>query len=58
MAQQIKNLISIHDDAGLVPGLAQWVKDLVLLQAATYLVTDTAWTPHCCGWGIDWQLQL
>ena len=33
VVQQVKNLTSIHGDAGLIPGLAQWVKDLVLLQA-------------------------
>ena len=30
MAQQLRNLTSIHEDIGLVPGLPEWVKDVVL----------------------------
>ena len=30
VAQQVKNLTSIHQDAGLIPGLTQWIKDLAL----------------------------
>ena len=34
VAQLVKNLTIIHEDAGLIPGLSPWAKDLALLQSA------------------------
>ena len=30
MAQQVKDLTWFCEDVGLIPGLAQWIKDLAL----------------------------
>ena len=43
VAQQVKNPTSIHGDVGSIPGLAQWVKDLVLLWLWYRLVCPLAW---------------
>lgn len=36
LAQRVKNPTSIYENAGSIPGLAQWAKDPVLLQAVVY----------------------
>ena len=42
VAQMVENWTSTHEDAGLIPGLAQWVKDLTLLWL-WHRLAATAW---------------
>ena len=42
VTQQVKDLTSIHEDACLIPGLPQWIKDLALLNVIVQ-VEDAPW---------------
>ena len=51
VAQWLRTQHSVHEDAGLIPGLAQRVKEPILSQTKAY-VEGAAQIWHCCGCGI------
>ena len=57
MAQWVKNLINIPENAGSIPGLDQWVNHLALFQAARWF-SDAAQIWRCRGCVAAWQLQF
>ena len=63
MALQVKNLPRIHEDAGLIPGLTQGVKDLALLWlwcrlASVAQIRPLAWKrPYAVGAALKRQKE-
>ena len=52
-ASVVTTQLVIHEDMGLIPGLAQWVTDEPWYKLQMWLRSL-----HCCGCGVGHQLQL
>ena len=50
VAHRVKNLTSIHEDAGSIPGFTHWLKDKAFPQAVVQ-GADAAQIWCCCGHG-------
>ena len=57
LLSRLRTLLVSTDSVGLIPGLAQWVKDPAFSQAAAQVV-DASRIPCCCGYGIGFPAPI